>query len=822
MKCTTRWINWSREWGSIAHGIAVVGLIGLAVLGINLESSCGWISQPAVVIAWGVDRGRRGGVGMRFVWRAGWAYLRRSWWLAGVRSEALLLLAVLSGQREWEWVSLIPWGIWLWRGLGASCPWLWRQGWYRGVMRLGEEGSRLALLGLGLGWLAGQVRLGGHESHLAGLGLGGVVVGPEITVEQDEEGWYHVQFKSGEQVVELHLDGRVEFYKRMLIIFLGLLEVPGEARGSRRTRDGRRPLIRQQQLEAWFGERQPNISRWLGYWLKQDWRRLLSLYAPEVLTLELQQRIIGIWAKYPWWGAQQVWEHLKGLGENITQSQVEQAGRESGWSVVREALERVYVIRVESFRVQDNWLVSQLLAQVQGLLEQLEARGGLSREQRIEVKDLLSLGDALGLKPAVQRAPLPWVLHLEHVLFGYWELVEDGSVKCIYCGGAEVSRKSCQARLKKYVDSQGQVQTVEVYRFYCHNPACPYQTFTNLPPDLLPYSPWSMEWRVAALQSYEWMQSVYRRTGLILKVDKMTAYRWVSDFGYELLPVAALFGLVRSSGVVGVDEKYVLVPKNDKPESKMKRWMYVYFAVDCYTYDLLHIAIYPYNNHHSATAFLLALRAKGYHPRVIVTDLRVDYGPLIARIFSQAIHHECIFHALQQVHKDLKEAYGRNYAEIHPEVELLRQAIDAIFATRSKRTAQDRYQAVLAQRAHFSAASSAFDLLEAHWPKLVNAIESSLIPTTNNATEEVIRIFTQHYKTFCGFESIQSAQTYLAVFEKVYRFSPFSDDAQERIRGKCPLEVAGYDVSNLPIAQLFRGFALQWPAKAFQEVIPSV
>jgi len=50
------------------------------------------------------------------------------------------------------------------------------------------------------------------------------------------------------------------------------------------------------------------------------------------------------------------------------------------------------------------------------------------------------------------------------------------------------------------------------------------------------------------------------------------------------LPVAALFGLVRSSGVVGIDEKYVLVPKNDKPAGKMRRWMYVYLAVDVWTY----------------------------------------------------------------------------------------------------------------------------------------------------------------------------------------------------------------------------------------------
>jgi transposase-like protein len=306
----------------------------------------------------------------------------------------------------------------------------------------------------------------------------------------------------------------------------------------------------------------------------------------------------------------------------------------------------------------------------------------------------------------------------------------------------------------------------------------------------------------------------------------MTAYRWVSGFGYQLLPVVALFGVVRSSGVVGVDEKYVLVPKNDKPEGKMKRWMYVYFAVDCYTYDLLHIEIYPYNTKHSARAFLLALRAKGYRPRVIVTDMRVDYRDVVAQVFSQTVHHECIFHALQETRELAKESCGTNYAETHPEVEKLLQEIDHIFDARTKRTAQCRYEKVLAQRETFVVlcpnATAIFDFLKRHWPYLVNAIESRIVPTTNNATEQVIRIFTQHYKTFCGFENIASARLYLGVFEKVYRFTPFSDDAQERIQGRSPLELAGYEVQKLPMAQLFRGLALQWPASAFQELVPNV
>jgi hypothetical protein len=141
-----------------------------------------------------------------------------------------------------------------------------------------------------------------------------------------------------------------------------------------------------------------------------------------------------------------------------------------------------------------------------------------------------------------------------------------------------------------------------------------------------------------------------------------------------------------------------------------------------------------------------------------------------------------------------QEAYGTNYAQTHSEVDSLLGEIDRIFDACSKRTAQRRYEKVLAQRETFLAqstqAGAIFDFLERHWPYLVNAIESRVIPSTNSTTEEVIRIFPQHYKTFCGFENIDSARLYLGVFEKpcpeldegVDRFSPFSDDAQERIR----------------------------------------
>jgi hypothetical protein len=290
--------------------------------------------------------------------------------------------------------------------------------------------------------------------------------------------------------------------------------------------------------------------------------------------------------------------------------------------------------------------------------------------------------------------------------------------------------------------------------------------------------------------------------------------------------MAALFGVVRSSGVVGVDEKYVLVPKNDKPEGKMRRWMYVYLAVDVHTYDLLHIAIYPHKTSASAQAFLLALRAKGYQPRVIVTDLRGDYHAVIALVFPQAQHHECLFHAEQEVSRHLRKTLGRNYAQEHPVAEEIRAEIVKIFQVRTKRTARKRYRALMDRRKECLEESSElqwlFEFLETHWPYLLNAVENPLIPMTNNAAEMVIRRFDQHYQNFCGFESITTAQLYLGVFEKLYRFTPFSDDARPEIRGKSPLQLAGYDVSPMPATWLCQGYSLEWPVRVEGDYVPNM
>lgn len=811
------------------HVLVVVSVVGLALLGQMPDSVGGWQSYPPAVYT--VCAGSRGGCRRRrgssaargSEWRRSRHYLGLTWPLPLWRGLLLGVTWLVSEQSFPPGLVALPGLVWISRILAMGLPWLARQpewvAWLRGAGWAERWTLRLAV-----GWVLGIAWLHLGESLGSGPDLGMVqgwaVVGcalascaPSVSVSHDQaEHCYRAEIKGEFRLAVADDD---PFRLRLLVIFLRLLEVAGEQRGSRRTRDSRTPFLRQQALGRALEIVQPELSRWEKWWLTGDWRRLLSQRAEEVLTLELQGRIIETWAHRPSWGVERIQGLLSAQGIRVTESQVRQAAHESGWQLVRGVLARHCTEAEGELRLREGWLVRDLLGQVGTLLDKLEAGGALAVEERLEISALQEAAREMGFAPPPPLKSLPWVMRVERLLLGQWESVTDGAVRCLYCGSEQVVRKSKKPREKRYRDEMGQVVTVAVCRYYCRNRRCDKGSFTDLPPGLLPYSRYRTEVHLLALQAYGWARGTYRRTGQALGVSGMTAYRWVSGHGQALLSVAELFGVVRSSGVVGVDEKYVLVPKNNKPAGKMRRWMYLYFAVDVYSYDLLHIALYPYNNQQSAQTFLLALRAKGYRPRVVVTDLRQDYGPVIAAVFPKAEHHECIFHALQNVQGYVKEVYGRHYAETHPEAEALKGQIYAIFDAKTKRTAQMRYGEVLALREEYvqavPGAAVLFDFLERHWPKLVNAIESDLIPTTNNTVELVIRRFDQHYQSFCGFDSLDSARLFMAVFEKLYRFTPFSRDAQPAIRGKSPLQLAGYDLSRLPMGTICSGSSIIWP-----------
>jgi len=741
-----------------------------------------------------------------------WASRTNTFALPVLRSLCLWGLWQLSGQMGPDWLPFLPWLIWLLPT--APKPWgriqqyLWQ---VQRIFLVGYLGLSATHL---LAWLLNQ------GSWTIGW-LGCVVCGtePQVEIQHLEDGTWQADLNGH---FTLKVGAEHPFRLRLLLIFLGLLQSENDTRHSRRTRDGRTPFVRQEQLARWTQIKQEQISLWMQSWLAGDWAKLLGLKTAEVLTPELVERIVTVLATFPDWTDAQAYVYLQKQGCPVSYSQIEQASQTSGWKMLRANLNARFDLKA-GLHLRDEWLVSQLLGQIQALLTRVEALGGLTPEVRHSVEDLQTLAAQAGGVTQTPFPAKPWLLAFERTLLGSDVPVVEGQLQCTYCGSTAVACKSKRPRLKKFSAADGLVQEIEVYRYYCHNPDCSKKTFTHFPIGLVPYSPYRAQVHLLSLQMYAWGYSTYRRSSTALGISSMTAWRWVSAWGHALLPIAALFGVVKSSGVVGVDEKYVLVPKNDKPAGKMRRWMYVYLAVDAWTYDLLHIEIYPYNTEASATAFLLALRAKGYYPQVIVTDLRQDYGPVITQVFPAAQHHECIFHALQNVQKHIKEVYGPRYASEHPEAALLKQQIYQIFDTQTFAEAQARYQEVLQQKNTCARttpeATRIFDFLEHHWPKLSNAIGSTTIPTTNNITELVIRRFDQHYQNFCGFQSIESAQAYLAVFEKLYRFTPFTQDAQPRIRGRSPLQLAGYDLSQVPMAAICSGLSIDWPTQT--KLVPS-
>jgi hypothetical protein len=273
-----------------------------------------------------------------------------------------------------------------------------------------------------------------------------------------------------------------EFDRRLFLLFLRDIHLMD--------RPSKRPFVCQVWLAAWFGTLQELISRWEDYRAAGDWQRLMSRRDRPLMPLSQQQAIIELWARHLCWTVEEVTDQARAQGLDVCGSRVTQIGQESGLLLARRVLRERFHLEPDRLRPKDEWLVQRVLALLDQLQLRLESGERPSLEEQRDLADIQALRQELGLgNGRALTKPLPWRHRLQHLLCGAWEPVSAGAISCPHCGSEQVRRKSRQPRPKRYYDAQSQVQTLDVYRYSCHNPACPYQTFTNLPPDLLPYSP---------------------------------------------------------------------------------------------------------------------------------------------------------------------------------------------------------------------------------------------------------------------------------------------------------------------------------------------
>jgi len=81
---------------------------------------------------------------------------------------------------------------------------------------------------------------------------------------------------------------------------------------------------------------------------------------------------------------------------------------QSGWSTLRQELVRRYHWTRNAFHLKEEWLVQELLRQLQLLLECLEAGQGLPHEERIALADLQALAQEAGAEPPPPLKAVPW------------------------------------------------------------------------------------------------------------------------------------------------------------------------------------------------------------------------------------------------------------------------------------------------------------------------------------------------------------------------------------------------------------------------------
>jgi transposase-like protein len=275
--------------------------------------------------------------------------------------------------------------------------------------------------------------------------------------------------------------------------------------------------------------------------------------------------------------------------------------------------------------------------------------------------------------------------------------------------------------------------------------------------------------------------------GRFFGVHKTTVMRWLSPLAQINWQAAVQHGKRFFSGIVAVDEKWIKIAG---------AWWYLFVAVDQVSGFPLHVALLPSNATPYCTLFLFQLKALGYHPKVLITDGWDAYVAAIARVFPQAQHLLCRFHALRAAFRRLRQQVPSGQARCQ-----WADKLKGLFRTSSKRTVRRRLERLQAE-AKNSPAQAVVARLLAKVPQLLPAVGSTWRPTTSNAAERFLGAFERFYRAKGPFQHLASAQKHVDLFMLGYVFETCSAEAAAERQGRCPLQVAGYEVGAIPLFHL--------------------
>lgn len=277
-----------------------------------------------------------------------------------------------------------------------------------------------------------------------------------------------------------------------------------------------------------------------------------------------------------------------------------------------------------------------------------------------------------------------------------------------------------------------------------------------------------------------------RTVGNYFNISSSKVIRATQQIGAMEYEFSLNIGINKDVRVIGIDEKWIKIK-----ETKNK-WSYLFKAVDMDSGDILYVDVFENRNDMNTKIFLLGLKARGYNPEFIVSDLYAGYTRMIPEVFGRRVKQvHCFIHFCKNLYSHFQDVYGKKFKEKNPDAYRIYVQFRNIFQCKSAKTARKRYFEAFTLESSHPEAEKIFSYLKNHFRHMMYPLEYANVPQTNNITEGVIKRFCRQIKNSCGFESVESARLFLRAYQVVYRMTPYRKDNKNKdIRGKLPVEVS--------------------------------
>jgi transposase-like protein len=354
------------------------------------------------------------------------------------------------------------------------------------------------------------------------------------------------------------------------------------------------------------------------------------------------------------------------------------------------------------------------------------------------------------------------------------------SIVCPDCGTDNVTKK--EERERTYTDENGEKKIDVAIRMRCQNENCKTKTFTILPANLELWARVTIGVKRKALQLIFHVRSSYRRGADYLKQEELincawtTVLNWIRKAGQETIELERILK-IRWSGKLVVDEKWIKL---------FKAWIYLFVACDAESGEVLHQEVFLTSDKDTAKTFLLQLKALGYNPDVIITDLCPNYEKPVADVFAGVPHHLCVFHA-ERAAKNLVNKYLPS-EEDQANKNKLKKNIRDLFKTKTPESLTKCYLKLKNSQADYPhEAAPVFSMLERYYPILLQSYQNPNIPATSNAAEHAIKEFDIKYQNTFGYSSFYAIKDFVSAYTVYQRLNPIDSGPN---KGKSPREVS--------------------------------